>query len=758
MSGLVRFRVSLLMGISSVALVAGSTGLMAQTALPGITVTAPSPIAKAPRPRPAQAAPVVSAPQAQTGEELAEDVVSLPQSLIVDDQSFFPVTVITEREITATEGQTLTEPLQTKPGMSGTNYAPGANRPIIRGLDAYRVRIQENGIGSHDVSAISEDHAVPIDPYAADRMEVIRGPAILRYGSQAIGGVVAVENNRIPTYVPLRGYEAEVRGGFNSVDDGRDGAFKVTAGAAGIVVHADGFKRHADDYRTPHGTQENSFVDSEGFSVGTSYVWADGFVGVSFGRFNSRYGIPSGHHEEYEHEEGEDEHEDDEHHHSHDGVAIDLQQDRIQSKGEWRVRSSGIEAIRYWFGASDYAHDEIIIDENEVGSRFTNKELEGRFEIQHVPVITPLGALRGAIGAQFGHRRVEAVSFEGDGLLEPARTRSAAAFWFEELQATRDLRFQAAVRIEQTKVDGTGVAFDETLPEGDAQPVFSGERSFVPVSGSLGLLYDLPMGVVARLTGQYVERAPDAAELFSKGLHEATGTFEIGNPFLDKEKAATAEIGFKRAKGRFRFDTSAYYTKFNGFIFKDKHGHCGSTIASCEAHAHEDDEHEEDEHGFDLVRFEQRDATFHGAEIAAEYDVAPIWNGVWGIDGQYDFVRARFKGDNVPRIPPHRLGGGIYYRDANWFARVGVLHAFKQDKVNIETDELETPGYTLVSAELAYTVRSTGLSAGIRELTIGLKGENLADDEVLNHASFKRSEDILLPGANIRLFGSVKFN
>ena len=144
---------------------------------------------------------------------------------------------------------------------------------------------------------------------------------------------------------------------------------------------------------------------------------------------------------------------------------------------------------------------------------------------------------------------------------------------------------------------------------------------------------------------------------------------------------------------------------------------------------------------------------------AAQYDVAPIWKGVWGVDGQYDFVRAKFEGDNVPRIPPHRLGGGLYYRDANLFVRVGVLHAFEQDDVNAESNEATTPGYTLVNAELSYTTKlSTPVSGPSTELTIGIKGENLADEEVLNHSSFKRREDVLLPGASVKVFGKLKFN
>ena len=160
----------------------------------------------------------------------------------------------------------------------------------------------------------------------------------------------------------------------------------------------------------------------------------------------------------------------------------------------------------------------------------------------------------------------------------------------------------------------------------------------------------------------------------------------------------------------------------------------------------------EDEN-FDLVLFQQRDATFYGVELAAQYDVAPIWRGVWGVDGRYDFVNAKFEGgENVPRIPPHRLGGGLYYRDANWFVRAGLLHAFDQNRFGV--NEIATPGYTLISAELSYT---SEIGNGTT-FTLGLKGENLADDEVLNHASFKRREDVLLPGASVRLFGSIKFN
>ena len=701
----------------AVAAVASGPEVQAQIQLPGIVVSTPSPVVRS-APKAARVPAAAASAEDQTAPQP-------PGGLILED-AFVATTIVPANEIVGVPGANLADSLQYRPGITGSNFAAGASRPVIRGLDNYRVRVQENGIGSHDVSALSEDHAVPIDPFSADRIEVVRGPATLRYGSQAIGGVVNASNDRIPEIIPPRGFSVETRGGLNSVDRGADGAFKVTAGAGNFAVHADAFERHAGDYETPAGRQFNTFVDSEGFAVGASAIGLDGFIGIAFSRYNSLYGIP-----------GKD---------AVDArTRIDMQQDKIQSRGEWRVRDYGIEAIRFWFGASDYAHNEIGFEAGppEIGSRFTNNENEGRMEVQHLPVQTAFGELRGAVGTQFGQRKLVATSFEGDSLLEPARTNNVAAFWFEELQVTKRLRLQAAARIEQTQVDGTGLDLGDPL-----NPVaVAGEKTFRPISASAGILYELPLGVVARLTGQYVERAPADAELFSKGVHEATETFEIGNPFLTKEKAQTIELGFRKASGPFRFDASVYHSQFDGFIFKQRTGLvCDETLASCGS-------------GTELnqILFQQRDATFTGAEVQAQLDVAPIWRGVWGVDGQYDFVRARFEdaqGGNVPRIPPHRAGAGIYYRDINWFARVGVLHAF--DQTSIGNEETPTDGYTLLNADLAYTFK---LSQGsvVPEMTVGLKGENLLDDDVRNHVSFLKDE-VLQPGRTIRIYGIVKLN
>ncbi|WP_159079968.1 TonB-dependent receptor [Methyloceanibacter sp. wino2] len=712
-------------------------------------------------------APAQPAP-AQTDQVLDIDIPA-GISIVSGADSFVPVTVATEREILANPGATITDSLQNKPGISGTTFAPGANRPIIRGLDSYRVRIQENGIGSHDVSAISEDHAIPIDPSDADKIEVVRGPSTLRYGSQAIGGVVSVENQRIPTYLPEHGFSGMIKGGGNTVDEGGDGAFSVTGGSHGIVLHADGFIRDYEDYETPLGEELNSFVDSKGGSAGISHVWDNGFIGVSYARFESLYGIPG--------EEAEE------------GFLprIDLVQDKVLVKGEWRPESSGIEAVRFWFGASDYAHDELERhsaaghdheeeehghDEHEehehedeeagdfeIGSVFTNEQQEARMEIQHSPVMSRYGEVRGAVGVHWDHADTAGLSYEGDSLLEPADTESIAGFWFEELEASDRWRFQTALRVESASVDGFGYS---SIADPEAPVVYRGDRTFVPVSGGLGALYDLGNNTVLRLNGQAVERAPAAAELFSKGAHHASNTFEIGNPFLNEEKAQTIELGLKRPVGKFRYDASGYYTNYDGFIYRELTGlTCGVDLDSCEPEGH-DDHHEEGHeeeghsHSFDQVLFKQRNAVFYGVELLGEYDVGSVWRGVWGIDGQYDFVHARFDdGEYVPRMPPHRLGGGVYYRDSNWFARVGLLHAFEQNQVAPE--EPTTPGYTLLNAELSYVVASAGPGVLAPTMRIGVKGDNLLDEKVLNSASFKRRENVLEPGANVRFFGSMRF-
>ena len=680
----------------------------ASTQLPEITVTAPSPIVRRkpvpPRTpvRVARAAPGRNA--APAAQPQPAPVVAAPQQgvlPVVTDQ-FATVTVVPNEEIRRSGGATLGDLLFSKPGITGSSFAPGASsRPIIRGLDVNRVGIVENGINSNGASDLGEDHFVPIDPLATNQIEVIRGPATLRYGSTSIGGVVSATNNRIPdalptcaaapfqTYglpvkAPLANNVApgcmtvETRTAISSVDRGAEGGILLDAGGGNVAVHADAFGRKASDYNVPsypylndpnlpfNGRQPNSAAQASGASVGGSYFFHGGFIGAAITQNNSLYRIP-----------GIDG--------AHHQTRIDARQTKFTAKGEYRPDAAAIDAVRFWAGATDYKHNEIgLADPADLidirGAADLYEQRAGR------PRRSAVGAVQLALRRPHHRRRRAGVASGPDGA-EPGRHRQSRQ-WFVRSEQKHQGRRIYLQRIEvQRHHQGTDCRphragksewndagfhpgeFDLNADPAAIGPATPRNLNFTPKSASIGLIQNLPWDLVASITGQYVERAPKPAELFSRGAHDATATFDIGNPNLGIETAKSVEVGLRRATGPLRFEVTGYYTKFNGFIFRRLTGNtCEDGV--CQA-------------GPDLelkqAIYSQRDATFRGGEFQFQYDVLPVWNGLFGIEGQYDIVRATFEdGTNVPRIPPHRLGGGLFYRDANWLMRVNLLHAFAQ--------------------------------------------------------------------------------
>lgn len=647
---------------------------------------------------------------------------------IVTD-TFAPVTVLTRDEIERSAPHTLGEALSDKTGISASSYAPGASRPVIRGLDSVRVRIQENGIGVHDVSELGDDHGVPIDPLAAEQIEVIRGPATLRYGSQSIGGVVSVSNNRIPTFIPVNGYLGRITGSLGSVDTSRDASASVDAGAGQVAIHADGFVRRAEDYATPKGRQANSALAAQGGSLGASYLFDRGYFGVALTHYDAIYGIPGGEAAQAR-------------------TRIDMRQDKIESKAEYRPEGGPFEAVRLWLGATDYHHGERGFDGGVDGVRatFTNREIEARVEAQHRALAMPFGTLRGALGLQAGARNVGTAG-EAGGLLGPARARSAAAYVFEELELSNRLRVQGAARLDRSVVSGLATDFPSDYLPGPVPPTEGpARRSFTPRSVSFGLLQTLPHDIVASVNAQYVERAPTAPELFAHGAHDASGTFEIGDPNLKTEIARTVEVALRRKTGAFRFDASAYATRYTGFIYRRLTGvACGEDFSTCGNGLDTE---------FRQIVYSQQNATFRGLDLAAQYDVATLGNGLIGIDGRYDFVNARFDdGTRAPRIPPHRLGGGVFWRSEAWLARVGLLHAFAQNRT--APLETRTPGYNALKAELSYTHRLAP-GPGLTSMTVSLLGDNLLNAEIRDSTSFKK-DDVLLQGRTVRGAVTLRF-
>ena len=757
----------------------------ASTQLPEITVTAPSPIVRH-RTVPSRAPTrVTRAVPGRNRERAAEQVPATPAAAapqqgvlpVVTDQ-FATVTVVPNEELRRSGGATLGDLLFSKPGITGSSFAPGASsRPIIRGLDVNRVGIVENGTGGGGVSDLGEDHFVPIDPLATNQVEVVRGPAALRYGSTSIGGVVSATNNRIPDAMPtcpaapFRSYgmpvkapladaqsqpcvNVETRTAVSSVDRGVEGGILLDAGGNNVAVHLDASGRKAGDYSIPsypylfdqsrpvNGRQPNSSAQTDGASLGGSYFFHGGFIGAAVTQNDALYHIPG--------IDGADHQ-----------TRIDAHQTKFTAKGEYRPDAAAIDAIRFWAGATDYKHNEIGLADpadlstDGVRQTFTNKEQEARVEVQMAPFNARFAAVTTAFGLQAGHQELTAPSPDNpgtlfNGLWDPNNNTRIAGYVFNEFKFSDATKAQIAGRIEHVDLHGSTPDFPaDFLPDGNPQTAVGRNPSYTPKSGSIGLIQNLPGDLVGSLTAQYVERAPKPAELFSRGAHDATGTFDIGNPNLTIETAKSVEIGLRKATGPFRFEATAYYTRFNNFIYRRLTGvMCGDDFDSC---GNGDPNNE----GKQAV-YSQRDATFRGGEFQSQLDIGPLYGGIWGIEDQFDIVRATFSdGTNVPRIPPVRVGGGVYWRDANWFMRVNLLHAFAQNDIAV-IGETPTAGYNLLKAEISYNTKLNSSWFGAREMTLGLVGNNLLNENIRNSVSYTKDE-VLMPGIGVRAFANLKF-
>lgn len=640
------------------------------------------------------------------------------------DELAAPVTVVTRDDILTSSATTLGGLLKDEPGISESAFAAGASRPIIRGLDNTRVRVQENGIGAGDVSSVSEDHGVPIDPYSAERVEVIRGPAVLRYGSEAIGGVVNVINSRIPKAMPKGGFEAEASASYDSVSTGRQAGGMAKASAGNVVFHADGFLRKADDYRIPGAVsrQSETWAESSGIAGGASLILGngdvDGHVGASISYYDSKYGIPA---------PGD----------PANPVHIDMNQTKVQVGSDLEFSGGFLSGISLSGGYSDYTHGEVDAT-GVTGSRFDNEEWEGRAEFLHRAV----GPFTGAVGLQ-AHRREISAEGEGGELLAPSKTEAVAAFIFEEMPIAGDaLKLQLGGRIEHVDVSGRALDYSNPLAPFD-YPV---SRSFTPGSISAGLVFNPVEKWVFGLTAQHVERAPDALELFSKGPHEATETFEVGDPTLTKEKALSFEANVRRMGDDYSIEAAVFHTSFKDFIYKRLTGEtCDDDFDTCTPHGAGTE--------LDQVFFTQEDATFRGFETKGSVTLVRWGAARAGVTGQFDMVRAELDaGGNVPRIPPMRAGAGLFYAGEQVTGRLGFLHAFKQDRLS--PNETETGSYTDLKAELRYRLPESVSGGSTYEIAI--VGENLLDADIRTHSSFKKN-DVLQPGRNVRLVATARF-
>ena len=634
-----------------------------------------------------------------------------------------PASVVAGEELDLRLQPTLGETLAEQPGVTSTYFGPGASRPVIRGLGGDRIRTLSGGIGSADASNTSPDHAVAIDPLSAERIEILRGPATLLYGSSAVGGVVNLLDSRIPDFVPEQPVSGQVEVLGGSVSDERSGAVSLSGGAGRFAWHADYSHRETDDYEIPghaevnagadeeHGDEpfgllENSALETESGAVGFSWVTERGFLGVSVSGFDTLYGVPGHGHEEAGEEHGGEEE-------GEEAVRIDLDQQRVDLRGELFTDSPLFRGVKVRFGVADYEHVELEGD--EVGTRFTNDSWEGRVEL----VQRKRGRLSGSLGLQASSTDFSAIGEEA--FVPPSVTDSWALFAFEEIDAGA-LSWQFGLRWENQDVD----------PEGDLP-----SRSFDGISGSAGAVWRFAEGYSLTASLSRTERLPTATELFADGPHVATRAFEIGNPELSPEESVGLDLSLKGAGERVSGSFNLFWNDFDGFIYESFTGDL--------------------EDGLDVLRFVQRDAEFRGAELAALVRLAEVGDplspgggGHLDLDLRADYVRAELAdGTPLPRIPPIRLGAGLSYHQGPWRALAEVRWADSQDR--LAANETPTDDYTLVNASLSYR-----FFAGPTVTDLILRGTNLGDEEARNHVSFLKDQ-VPLPGRDLSLIVRVAF-
>lgn len=656
-------------------------------------------------------------------EEIVVSASADPRSLLEVAQ---PVTVLTGEELMLKRAATVGETLSGQAGVSTTWFGPGASRPILRGQGGERVRTLTGGLGSADASATSPDHAVSVEPLVAERIEVLRGPATLRYGSSAIGGVVNVIDGRIPVHAaeePISG-AVEVGGGTNG-DEG-SGVVSLDGGAGPVAWHVDYSLRDADDLEIPgraeleHDEEEehegeeeeneeelgilgNSSLRNESGAAGLSWIGDAGYVGLSVSGMDSNYGVP-GHAHAHE-EEGE--HEGEEHEGEEEAVRIDLEQRRVDLEGRL-TRPFGIfRGLHVRAGVSEYEHQEL--EGAEVGTLFTNDGYEGRVEL----VQRQYGRLSGSIGVQAGRSDFAAV---GEEAFVPASvTDSLAAFTFQNVDFG-DVQLELGARVESQDND------PESLQR---------ERSFTATSGSVGAVWQFTEGWALAGSVARTERAPSSTELYADGPHVATRTFEVGDPDLDMEVSRGADVSLKASRGRFHGALTLFTSLYDGYIYEEPTGL------------------EEDE--LPVVQFVQRDAEFRGAELDTDWHLLEVDAGELELGLRASLVRAELRdsGDPLPRIPPLELGTDLTWHAARWSAGVDARWIDEQDRV--AAGETVTDGYTLLGASLGYRFLFSQAA-----VDVVLKGENLTDEEARVHTSFLK--DLApLPGRNVRLMVRTSF-
>jgi iron complex outermembrane receptor protein len=642
--------------------------------------------------------------------DVVETIVVTASPLEHDrDELAIPVARIERDALLENLGSTLGETINRVPGVASTGFTAGASRPVIRGQNAFRTEVLEDGLRTQDVSQESPDHAVPVNPLVAQRVEIVRGPATLRYGGGASAGVVNVITNRVPDRNREEGISGEVFGGLGLVADERDFAASFDGRRGELAFHADGVFRRSDDYSIPNNErpriQSSTGTESWIGSIGTAWLGEKSRLGGSYTRVENKYGIPN----------------------DQESVDIDMHADRFRFEGDLLEAFDFAPEIRVRGVYTNYKHDEV--EDGVAGQTYYNDEFDGRIEMLHRPVL----GFVGAVGIHTQYRDLKAKG-EAAEFLAPTDRSVGALYLFEEYKLASETHVELGFRVEQSRVEGTDI--DDV----------DQDRHFTALSGALGFVHDPTDWLTLAINGAVSQRAPSQSELLARGAHEATNTFEIGDPDLDLETSYSGDFRVEARNDVGRLEWTSFVTHYDDYIFAALDG------------LRVDEDGTPDPNGeLDRLFYINRDALFYGFEVAGDVDVHENDHGTFALDGRFDYVRARFddRGSaggsrHVPRITPIRWGLGFSFRGESTRARFG----FSRTEAQNDTGDFETStkSFTYLEASLTHTLDWSN------EVPIDLSivGRNLSDVRGRNNVSFNK-DDVILPGRNVRFSIRARF-
>ena len=602
---------------------------------------------------------------------------------------------------------TIGDALSGELGVYTNQFGSGSSRPVIRGQDGPRVKVLQHASETADVSTLSPDHAVTVDPILAKQVEVIRGPSTLLYSAGAVGGLVNVTDSKIPTQMPENGYEGKVGLRYNSGSDEKLASAGVTAAIGDqFALRVEGLKRDANSYIAPNyyhdhdGKLEkerrvgNTFAKGETFNIGGSWIYDRGFTGISYSNRQDQYGLP-GHNHEYEscHPHGNEldcgnhgGHSHTAHDHDHEehdaGPWVDLKTERYDFRTELADPFAGFSKLRAHASYTDYKHDEI--EGNEVATTFKSKGYDGRLELVHNPV----AGWEGVFGTQYNQQKLDITGEES--ILAPTKTQKWSLFALEHKQIN-DFHIELGARVDHQTID-----------------IDSNKKNYndQAYSGSAAVNWSFAPNYTLSLVGSHQQRLPLAQELYADGKHLATNTYERGNENLSVEKSNNLELGLRYDNGPLDYRVNVYQNWYDNYIY-------AATTAKFE--------------NFRLVDYTQDKARFYGAEAQVGYAI----NDTYKVSLFGDTVRGKINGENAPRVPAGRVGTKVDVDFADgWSGLAEYSHVFKQDR--IAAFEQETSGYNMVNLGVSYA----GKYAQDTDYRVYFKANNLLDEDVYQHASF----------------------